>query len=247
MPGLSAGIALAGEDSPGRPAGKLGDVACDDVLQPETELSADLGQIPQDVAQFEGQGLAVGVRDLAVPVPEDLLDLSRDLPGLIRQAQRGIDDGMIGGHYGAGPRGRLLIGVEPERSGSVLACHHPSVPGVLPEGARLPDVDQPDQPASQLLQQVMSDVRELTARHGWETTPRRRMAHLLAEALELSEEVLHLPPSGPYDPLLLQRIGREIYDVLWNACDLARLTGINVVQAAADKRAVNATRVWPDS
>ena len=108
-------------------------------------------------------------------------------------------------------------------------------------------MDQPDQPASQLLQQVMSDVRELTARHGWETTPRRRMAHLLAEALELSEEVLHLPPSGPYDPLLLQRIGREIYDVLWNACDLARLTGINVVQAAADKRAVNATRVWPDS
>jgi hypothetical protein len=41
--------------------------------------------------------------------------------------------------------------------------------------------------------------------------------------------------------------GREIYDVLWSACDLARLTGIDVVQAAADKRDVNASRRWPDS
>jgi NTP pyrophosphatase (non-canonical NTP hydrolase) len=47
--------------------------------------------------------------------------------------------------------------------------------------------------------------------------------------------------------VLLQRLGNEIYDVLWNACDLARLTGIDVVQAAADKRAINAGRNWPGS
>jgi len=46
---------------------------------------------------------------------------------------------------------------------------------------------------------------------------------------------------------LLERIGREIYDVLRNACDLARLTGIDVVQAAADKRDLNASRGWPES
>jgi NTP pyrophosphatase (non-canonical NTP hydrolase) len=90
-------------------------------------------------------------------------------------------------------------------------------------------------------------VTELTARHDWETDPRNRMAYLLGEARELAEEVLLLPSSGPYDPLLLQRIGHEIYDVLWNACDLARLTGIDVVQAAASKREVNAHRAWPDS
>jgi NTP pyrophosphatase (non-canonical NTP hydrolase) len=108
-------------------------------------------------------------------------------------------------------------------------------------------VDQAEQPTRRLLQQIMSDVAELTAQHGWETTPHRRMAFLLSEALELAEEVLQLPSSGPYDPLLLQRIGREIYDVLWNACDLARLTGIDVVQAAAEKRDVNASRAWPDT
>jgi NTP pyrophosphatase (non-canonical NTP hydrolase) len=108
-------------------------------------------------------------------------------------------------------------------------------------------VDQAEQPAPQLLQQIMSDVEELIAQHGWETTPRRRMAYLLGEALELATEVLQLPPSGPSDPALLQRLGREIYDVLWNACDLARLTGIDIMQAAADKRDLNTRRAWPDS
>jgi NTP pyrophosphatase (non-canonical NTP hydrolase) len=111
----------------------------------------------------------------------------------------------------------------------------------------MPDVNQADQPTSRLLQEIMSDVEELTARHDWETDPRSRMAFLLGEALELAAEVLQLPATGPYDPLLLQRIGREIYDILWNVCDLARLTGIDVVQAAADKRGVNASRRWPDS
>lgn len=108
-------------------------------------------------------------------------------------------------------------------------------------------MDQAEQPTRQLLQQAMSDVEELIARHGWQTTPRRRMAYLLGETLELASEVLQLPSSGHYDPALLQRIGREIYDVLWNACDLARLTGIDIMQAAADKRDLNSRRAWPDS
>lgn len=103
------------------------------------------------------------------------------------------------------------------------------------------------QPDARLLRQIISDVGELITRHGWETTPRRRMVFLLGEAVELAEEVLRLPAGGPPDPARQQRLGREIYDVLWNACDLARLTGVDVVQAATDKRQVNATRVWPQS
>jgi NTP pyrophosphatase (non-canonical NTP hydrolase) len=109
------------------------------------------------------------------------------------------------------------------------------------------DGDVSAQPDARLLRQIMSDVGELIAQHDWETTPRRRMVFLLEEAIELAEEVLLFPASGPPDPALQQRLGREIYDVLWNACDLARLTGVDVVQAAVDKRQVNATRVWPES
>jgi NTP pyrophosphatase (non-canonical NTP hydrolase) len=101
------------------------------------------------------------------------------------------------------------------------------------------------QPSPELLRQTIADVQHLVARHGWETTPDRRMARLLGEALELADEVLQLPETGAADPELLQRVGHEMYDVLWNLCDLARLTGIDLVQASAEKRAINDRRTWP--
>jgi NTP pyrophosphatase (non-canonical NTP hydrolase) len=91
----------------------------------------------------------------------------------------------------------------------------------------------------------MADVETLVSRHGWQTTPQRRMAFLLGETVELAEEVLQLPADGSCDPVLRQRLGREIYDVLWNACDLARLAGVDLLEAAADKRQVNENRTWP--
>jgi NTP pyrophosphatase (non-canonical NTP hydrolase) len=102
------------------------------------------------------------------------------------------------------------------------------------------------QPSRQLLQQTIADVESLVARHGWETTPRRRMAMLLGEAIELADEVLQLPAEGAGDEELAQRVGHEMYDVLWNLCDLARLIGIDLVQAAAEKRVINEHRTWPD-
>lgn len=102
-------------------------------------------------------------------------------------------------------------------------------------------------PDDQLLRDIMADVERLVARHGWETTPQRRAASLLRETIELAEEVLQLSGAGPYDAVHQQRIGREIYHVLWNTCDLARLTGIDLVEAAADKRNVNERRTWLDA
>lgn len=100
------------------------------------------------------------------------------------------------------------------------------------------------EPTPELLRQIMADVGELLDRHGWQSGPRRHMAYLLSETIELAEEVLCLPDSGPANPDELQKVGREIYDVLWNACALARSAGIDVVAAVADKRAINATRIW---
>lgn len=106
-------------------------------------------------------------------------------------------------------------------------------------------MDQDEEPSDRLLRQVMSDVSQLIAQHNWETEPRRRMAFLLGEAVELAEEILRLPEEGPYEAADRQRIGQEVYDVLWNACAVARSTGVDVVEAAADKRRINQTRVWP--
>jgi NTP pyrophosphatase (non-canonical NTP hydrolase) len=101
------------------------------------------------------------------------------------------------------------------------------------------------EPSRQLLQQTIMDVERLVARHGWESTPRRRMAMLLGEAIELADEVLQLPVAGEADEELLRRVGHEMYDVLWNLCDLARLTGIDLVRAAGEKRMINEHRTWP--
>ena len=114
-----------------------------------------------------------------------------------------------------------------------------------PCGGRPADVDQDEEPSEQLLRQVMSDVEELVARHRWETTPRHRMAFLLSEVLELAEEILRLPETGPYKAADRQRIGGEVYDVLRNACAVARSTGVDVASAAAEKRMINQMRVWP--
>jgi NTP pyrophosphatase (non-canonical NTP hydrolase) len=105
----------------------------------------------------------------------------------------------------------------------------------------------PEEPSEQLLRQIMADVEELVARHGWETAPRRRMAFLLGEALELAEEVLQLPAGGPYDGALRQRLGREIYDFVWNACDLARLTGIAQYRCGLGAGDCSAVAVAPPS
>jgi NTP pyrophosphatase (non-canonical NTP hydrolase) len=104
-----------------------------------------------------------------------------------------------------------------------------------------PPHDAPVQPDEGLLRQIMSDVEDLVARRGWQTTP-APMAYLLGEAVELAQEVLQLPASGP--DALLHNVGSEIYDVLWNACDLARQTGIDLARAAAGKRQVNQNSTW---
>ncbi len=104
-----------------------------------------------------------------------------------------------------------------------------------------------DQPFVQLLRQIMGDVERLVARHRWESTPRERMAMLLGEAIELADEVLQLPAEGDADKEQLQRLGHEMYDVLWNLCDLARVTGIDLVRAAGEKRIINEHRTWPDA
>jgi NTP pyrophosphatase (non-canonical NTP hydrolase) len=105
--------------------------------------------------------------------------------------------------------------------------------------------DQAGLPDRKLLAQIMSDVEELIAQHSWDNPPRRRMAFLLGEAIELAEEVLQWPESGQADPVLRQRLGQEMYDVLWNTCALARSTGIDLVAAADGKRRFNASRTWP--
>ena len=80
--------------------------------QREIELGADLGEIPEHVAQLALERLAVGVGDLAVAVAKNLLDFARDFARLIGKAERGVDDGVVGGDDVPGLARLALVAIE---------------------------------------------------------------------------------------------------------------------------------------
>jgi len=72
---------------------------------------------------------------------------------------------------------------------------------------------------------------------------------LVTEVGEVVQETLRLTEAlGKQPEADLQRIrdnlGMEIYDVVWNLCDLANLAGIDLDAAFAMKAAINRSREW---
>jgi NTP pyrophosphatase (non-canonical NTP hydrolase) len=101
----------------------------------------------------------------------------------------------------------------------------------------------------ELVAGIEADVADLTDRQGWEHNHLTRMTYLMSEVGELARELVALPaaaddvsPSPTDDDR--QRIGSEIYDVIWNAIDLGRLLGIDLTAAFKSKREHNQRRVW---
>ena len=91
-------------------------------------------------------------------------------------------------------------------------------------------------------------VRELSEKFG-DKTPETRLLHLMSEVGELSDELLALQQLSADDTAqtdaIKQRLGMEIYDVIWNAIDLANLLEIDLEAAFEQKIALNKKR-WPD-
>jgi NTP pyrophosphatase (non-canonical NTP hydrolase) len=97
------------------------------------------------------------------------------------------------------------------------------------------------------IQELQAQVRELKAAQGWEdTTLEARLGYLRGEVAELSDEVLLLAAlADERDRVAVRsRLGHEIYDVMWNLCDLAHLAGIDLECALAEKHAINQRRRW---
>src|SRR5690349_11118823 len=79
-----------------------------------------------------------------------------------------------------------------------------------------------------------------------QSTVEQRMLFLLTEVGEVAREVLQL--SRAADPAHADAIkadlGMEMYDVIWNICDLANLLGIDLETSFAAKIEINKTRKW---
>ena len=97
---------------------------------------------------------------------------------------------------------------------------------------------------------ILDHVEELTAAHGWKSgTPEHQLAFLISEVGEVAREILLLSGARavaniPEAEAIQQRLGMELYDVIWNACALAACTGADLEQAIERKVAMNRNRKW---
>ncbi|MCW9130293.1 pyrophosphatase [Bacillus paramycoides] len=72
-----------------------------------------------------------------------------------------------------------------------------------------------------------------------DTTIDKRTMYLMAELGELTEAVLRRN-----DDNIKREIGLEMFDVIWNICDLANKLEIDLEEAFQEKMEINRDRVW---
>ncbi len=97
------------------------------------------------------------------------------------------------------------------------------------------------------IHEIQQDALDLCRKHGWQDrNPAQRFRYLVSEVGELSRELLRLEwePTTAEVAQIKQNIGHEIYDVVWNLCDLANQLEIDLEPAFQAKRDFNATRRW---
>jgi NTP pyrophosphatase (non-canonical NTP hydrolase) len=79
-----------------------------------------------------------------------------------------------------------------------------------------------------------------------EITVEQRVLFLTTEVGEVAREVLRLSRSS--DPTSADAVkadlGMEMYDVIWNICDLANMLGIDLETSFTAKIEINQTRKW---
>ena len=99
--------------------------------------------------------------------------------------------------------------------------------------------------------ELQRQVRDLKAAKGFDITLEQRLANLMAEVGEVAREVLKLSRDGSQDSMsateaevVVDNIGMEIYDVVWNFLDLAEIVGADLEETFDKKARLNEDREW---
>ena len=93
----------------------------------------------------------------------------------------------------------------------------------------------------------IQDIARVQAPIFKDKTPEQRMLYLASELGEVAQEVLKLGGfrKGGDTEALKRNLGMEIYDVVWNLCDLANMLDIDLEESFAAKIKHNEER-WKD-
>jgi NTP pyrophosphatase (non-canonical NTP hydrolase) len=92
---------------------------------------------------------------------------------------------------------------------------------------------------------IQRDAFELCEKHKWaDRNPSQRFRYLISEVGELSRELLRLEWNGEDPDAVKRSIAHEMYDVIWNVCDLANQLGIDLERYFEEKKNLNLKRTW---
>ena len=103
------------------------------------------------------------------------------------------------------------------------------------------------------IEELQRQVRHLKDIKGFDVGLEQRLAYLMSEVGEVATEILKLSRDGNKDvgkmstieiESVKENLGMEIYDAMWNLCDLAEMAGVNLEEAFAKKSRLNEKREW---
>jgi NTP pyrophosphatase (non-canonical NTP hydrolase) len=93
------------------------------------------------------------------------------------------------------------------------------------------------------ISEIQKQAEDLCRKKGWlDRTPDQRFRYLISEIGELSNDLIKLYQQDQDIEELKRKIGHEMFDVIWNICDLANLLEIDLEKCAEEKRDLNNQR-----
>lgn len=94
---------------------------------------------------------------------------------------------------------------------------------------------------------LQHEVKQFSEKHGFDRSSlEQRAMFLTTEVGELVRELLAVSyhPEATNMEEIKRNIGYEMYDVVWNICELANKLGIDLEQAFQEKSHINEQRTW---
>ena len=95
------------------------------------------------------------------------------------------------------------------------------------------------------ISEIQKQAHELAQKHGWQKHDiDQRFHHLISEIDELSRELLRYASPDARKKDVDRAVGYEIYDIVWNLCELANQLDIDLEPYFLEKIEINRKRSW---
>jgi NTP pyrophosphatase (non-canonical NTP hydrolase) len=93
------------------------------------------------------------------------------------------------------------------------------------------------------ISEIQKHAAELCERNNWsDRSIDQRFRFLISEIGELSNELIKLNQSNKIQNETKRKIGHEMFDVIWNICDLANLLEMDLEKYSKEKVGLNNER-----